>query len=143
MDWISQFGEDFKSTQNLTDSKKKRLINGVVKDIYVNYQQDEKLHHVRINFRLPVLQSVGEILRANYAVSKRLKSTLNSGITPVNTGAPNHPRSNLLHRSGMFSNDQSYEGRKFFLTLSVEKTLKLTPFRRSKLTPLRRSKLTP
>ena len=25
----------------------------------------------------------------------------------------------------------------------VEKTLKLTPFRRSKLTPLRRSKLTP
>ncbi|MDA0778336.1 MAG: hypothetical protein O3C19_04615 [Bacteroidetes bacterium] len=99
MDWIGQFGEDFKCTQNLTDSKKKRLINGVVKDIYVNYQQDEKLHHVRINFRLPVLQSVGEILRANYAVSKRSKTTLNLGLTPINTGAPDHPRSNLFHRN--------------------------------------------
>jgi DNA invertase Pin-like site-specific DNA recombinase len=120
MDWISQFGEDFKSTKNLTDSKKKRLINGVVKDIYVNFQQDEKLHHVRINFRLPVLQSVGEILRANYAVSKRRRNTLKSHQTIENTGAPNHPRSKLLHRSGMFSNDHSYEGRKFFLTLSVD-----------------------
>lgn len=54
-----------------------------------------------MNFRLPVLQSVGEILRVNYAVSKRHKNTFNSGLTPVNTGAPNHPRSKLLHRNAL------------------------------------------
>jgi hypothetical protein len=101
MDWISQFGEDFKNTQDLTDSKKKRLINGVVKDIQVNFKQDEKLHHVRINFRLPVLQSMGEILRANYAVSKRRRNTLKSHQTIENTGAPNHPRSSSFHRNAL------------------------------------------
>lgn len=69
----------------------------MLNDIYVNYRQDEKLHHIRINFRLCVLQKVGEILRANYAVSKRRKDTLNSGLTLENIGAPNHPRSALLH----------------------------------------------
>jgi hypothetical protein len=120
MDWISQFGVDFKNTQNLTDSKKRRLINGVVKDIYVSFNKDEKLHHVRINFRLPVLRSVGEILRANYAVTKRRINTLKSHQTIENTGAPNHPRSTLLYGNGIPSIVESCEGRKFFLTLSVD-----------------------
>jgi hypothetical protein len=69
----------------------------VVKDILVNYDQAKKLHRVHVNFRLPVFRSVGEILRADNAVLKRVGITPNKAETIKNTGAPNHPRSKLLH----------------------------------------------
>ena len=97
LDWIDQFGVEFNNTDNLSDTKKKRLINGVVKDILVNYDQAQKLHRVRVNFRLPVLRSVGEILRADNAVLKRVGIAPNKAETIENTGAPNHPRSKLFH----------------------------------------------
>lgn len=86
----------------------------------VNYDPVRKLHRVRANFRLPVLRSVGEILQAKDVVLKRVGITPNKAKTIENTGAPETVPSNLLHGSGMFSNDHSYEGRKFFLTLSVD-----------------------
>jgi hypothetical protein len=98
LDWINQFGEDFNATDNLRDNKKKRLINGVVKDILVNYDQAQKLHRVRVNFRLPVLRSVGEILRADNAVLKRVEITPNKAETNENTGAPECRRSAITLR---------------------------------------------
>ena len=98
MDWIDQFGEEFNATDNLSDTKKKRLINGVVKDILVNYDQAQKLHRVRVNFRLPVLRSVGEILRVDNAVLKRVGITPNKAETIENTGGSNHHRSKLFYR---------------------------------------------
>ena len=71
---------------------------GLVKDILLNDELAQKLHRVRVNFRLPVLRSVGEILRADNAVLKRVGITPNKAETIENTGAPNHPRSTLLHR---------------------------------------------
>ena len=50
---------------------------------------------------LSVLRSVGEILRANNAVLKRVGITPNMAETIENTGAPNHPRSRLLHRNAL------------------------------------------
>jgi hypothetical protein len=97
LDWIDQFGVEFNATDNLSDNKKKRLINGVVKDILVNYDQAQKLHRVRVNFRLPVLRSVGEILRADNAVLKRGGITPNKAETIENTGGSNHPRSSSFH----------------------------------------------
>ena len=98
LDWIDQFGNEFKATDNLSAPKKKQLVNGVVKDILVNYDQAQKLHRVRVNFRLPVLRSVGEILRANNAVLKRGGITPNMAETIENTGAPETVLSTLLHR---------------------------------------------
>ena len=111
---------EFNSTDNLSDTKRKRLINGVVKDILVNYNHAQKLHRVRVNFRLPVLRSVGEILRGNNAVLKRVGITPNKAENLEKTGAPETVPSTLLHCNKMFTNDQSYEGSKFFLTLSVD-----------------------
>jgi DNA invertase Pin-like site-specific DNA recombinase len=99
LDWIDQFGEEFNATDNLSNNKKKRLINGVVKDILVNYDPSQKLHRVRVNFRLPVLRSVGEILRADNAVWKRGGITPKVSQTPENTGAPETVPSTLLHRN--------------------------------------------
>ena len=98
LDWIDQFGEDFNATDNLSDNKKKRLINGVVKDILVNYDRPQKLHRVRVNFRLPVLRSVGEILRADNAVLKRVGITPNKAETIENTEAPETVPSLSFHR---------------------------------------------
>jgi DNA invertase Pin-like site-specific DNA recombinase len=96
-DWIDQFANEFTSTNNFTPEKKRHLVNGVVKDILVSYVQAQKLHRVRVNFRLPVLQSVGEILRANYAVFKRGAKSPKESQTLENTGAPETVRSALLH----------------------------------------------
>ena len=97
LDWIDQFGVEFNNTDNLSETKKKRLINGVVKDILVNYDQAQKLHRVRVNFRLPVLRSVGEILRADNAVLKRVGITPNKAETIENTGKPETVPSKLLN----------------------------------------------
>jgi hypothetical protein len=99
LDWIDQFGEEFNATNNLSDTKKKRLINGVVRDILVNYDPVRKLHRVRTNFRLPVLRRVGEILHAKATVLKRVGSTPNKAETIENTGAPEIVPSTLLHRN--------------------------------------------
>lgn len=98
-DWIDQFANEFASTNNFTPEKKKHLVNGVVKDILVNYDQAKKLHRVRVNFRLPVLRSVGEILRANNAVLKRGANSPKESQTLENTGAPETVRSALLYRN--------------------------------------------
>jgi hypothetical protein len=98
LDWIDQFGNEFNNTSQLSAPKKKQLINGVVKDILVNYDQAKKLHRVRVNFRLPVLRSVGEILGANNAVMKRGGITPNTAETIENTGAPETVLWKLLHR---------------------------------------------
>lgn len=97
LDWIDQFGVEFNSTDNLSDTKRKRLINGVVKDILVNYNHAQKLHRVRVNFRLPVLRSVGEILRGNNAVLKRVGITPNKAENLEKTGTPETVPSTLLH----------------------------------------------
>ncbi len=44
-----------------------------------------------------MLGSMGEILRADNAVLKRVGITPNKAKTFENTGAPNHPRSKLFH----------------------------------------------
>lgn len=101
-DWIDQFASEFTITNNFTPEKKRHLVNGVVKDILVNYDQAQKLHRVRVNFRLPVLRSVGEILRADNAVLKRGANSPKESQTLENTGAPETVRSALLHRSCLF-----------------------------------------
>jgi DNA invertase Pin-like site-specific DNA recombinase len=119
-DWIDQFASEFASTNNFTPEKKRHLVNRVVKDILVSYEQAQKLHRVRVNFRLPVLRSVREILRANNAVLKRGANSPKESQTLENTGAPETVRSALLHCGGMFSNVHSYEGNGFSLSLSVQ-----------------------
>jgi hypothetical protein len=71
----------------------------VVKDILLNYDQAQKLHHVRVNFRLPVLRSMGEILRADNAVLKRGVKSPKVSQTLENTGAPERGKSALLYRN--------------------------------------------
>ena len=101
LDWIDDFGADILSAKDLTDEEKKGIINAVVRDILVNYDQAEKRHHLRINFRLPVLSTLGGILKENDAVLKRGKNAVKiseSAESIDNTGAPKHHRSELLHR---------------------------------------------
>lgn len=65
----------------------------------MSYDQAQKLHRVRVNFRLPVLRSVGEILRANNAVLKRGANSPKESQTLENTGAPERGKSALLYRN--------------------------------------------
>lgn len=65
----------------------------------MNYDQAQKLHRVRVNFRLPVLRSVGEILHAKDTVLKRVGSTPNKAETIENKGAPETVPSKLFHRN--------------------------------------------
>jgi ribosomal protein L29 len=111
-DWIDQFANEFTSTNNFTPEKKRHLVNGVVKDILVSYDQAQKLHRVRVNFRLPVLRSVGEILRANNAVLKRGANSPKESQTLENTGAPETVRSALLYRKSIFSHAGFFYPRK-------------------------------
>ena len=100
LDWIDEFGADILSAKDLTDEEKKGIINAVVRDILVNYDQAEKRHHLRINFRLPVLSTLGGILKENDAVLKRGKNAVKiseSAESIDNTGAPEHHRSELLY----------------------------------------------
>ena len=97
----------------------------------MNYNHEQKLHHVRVNFRLPVLQSVGEILRTNNAILKR---GLNSSKEPKpleNVGAPDRGKSGLLDGNRLFSNGPSYAGMGFALSVSVDflsPTLWISPY---------------
>ena len=97
LNWIDDFGNQLNTANKLTDPEKKRIINSVVKDILVDYDQEEKLHHLRINFRLPVMSSVEGILRANDVVLKRGNNSTKMVQTIENTGAPERPRSALFH----------------------------------------------
>ncbi len=97
----------------------------MVKDILVNYDRPQKLHRVRVNFRLPVLRSVGEILRADNAVLKRVGITPNKAETIENTGAPETVPSKLLHGSGFVSNglhinSKDIQLNQYYLTLAVD-----------------------
>ena len=97
LDWIDEFGSQVAAAKDLTDINKKQFINSVVKDILVDYDQSEKLHHLRINFRLPVLASLGGILRENDVVLKRGRSSIKRAESIDNTVAPGLPKSALLH----------------------------------------------
>ncbi len=102
----------------------------------MNYDQAKKLHRVRVNFRLPVLRSVGEILGANNAVMKRVGITPNMAETIENTGAPETVLWKLLHRdkicsNGIHINGKDIEVNQYYLTLAVDyysATLWIAPY---------------
>jgi hypothetical protein len=126
LNWIDDFGNQLNTANKLTDPEKKRIINSVVKDILVDYDQEEKLHHLRINFRLPVMSSVEGILRANDVVLKRGNNSTKMVQTIENTGAPERPRSALFHSNETgsmvhpFHGDKDNNFNQFYLTLSVD-----------------------
>ena len=100
----------------------------------MGYNHSDKLHHLHMKFRLPVLRSVKEILYVNDITNIRGKKAQKSAISPVNTGAPNTVPSELLHGGEVLSKVHPYnskESNQFYLTLSVDyysATLWLTPY---------------
>jgi hypothetical protein len=134
LEWIEKFGAEFNAINPLSLKKRKRLINGVISNISVGYNHSDKLHHLHMKFRLPVLRSVKEILYVNDITNIRGKKAQKSAISPVNTGAPNTVPSELLHGGEVLSKVHPYnskESNQFYLTLSVDyysATLWLTPY---------------
>lgn len=44
-----------------TSTKKRIFLNNVIENIEVDYNEKEYLHHLRINFHLPVMRSIKEL----------------------------------------------------------------------------------
>jgi len=53
--WIDKYDENLESTDSYSDEQKKEFLNGVVKNIYVNFNSDENNHTIEIEFNLPIV----------------------------------------------------------------------------------------
>jgi DNA invertase Pin-like site-specific DNA recombinase len=119
-DWIDQFAKEFSTTQDLSNPQKRALINGVVKDVLVNYDQATKLHHVQVNFRLPVMCSLEEILLEQDDVLKRGRNSAKTARTLENTSLPERGKSALLHRDGILAIYPLFDQLDVHLAISVD-----------------------
>ena len=52
-----------KARTGLSNYKKKRFLYSVLDNIVVNYNASEELHHLRLNFRLPVMSDISSIFK--------------------------------------------------------------------------------
>ena len=86
----------------------------------VDYNQAQQLHHIRINFRLPVLRSVDDLLSTGMAITKRGGSPPESIPSRGIFGAPERGKSALLDGNRMFSNGHLFGGTDLFLSVSVD-----------------------
>ncbi len=67
----------------------------------VDYNQAQQLHHIRINFRLPVLRSVDDLISTGMAITKRGGGPLESISPRAISGAPERGKSALLDGNGL------------------------------------------
>jgi DNA invertase Pin-like site-specific DNA recombinase len=118
-DWIDQFGLEFAQAKDLSDVEKKALLTGVIRSLKVSYNSYDKLHTAKVNFKLPVLVSVRELLE-RCEIDRMNCSLPKTTGTPVNTGLPEKSKWDLLHSNGFGSNVFYSNGNHYYLTLCVE-----------------------
>jgi len=70
-DWIDRFSEEIKSKRELTEPLKKELLKTLIHKIMVEYDHNEMIHILTINFKIPVYVTPSK------EALKTSKSTLN------------------------------------------------------------------
>jgi len=75
MEWIDDFGRQLILNENMNDTEKKNLLSRILKDIIVTYDSKEKLHHLSINFKLPILTDIIDISNKNAGILDLKSST--------------------------------------------------------------------
>jgi hypothetical protein len=60
--WIELFGKHIQNSRDISKQFKKELLNVILESIIVDYNHDEKVHKLQINFKIPVhiINSNGE-----------------------------------------------------------------------------------
>lgn len=53
--WLDGFGAIIKKKEKIKDIQKKDFLSGILENIIVDYDYGEKLHKLKINFKLPVI----------------------------------------------------------------------------------------
>ncbi|MBX9853311.1 MAG: hypothetical protein K2X86_16320 [Cytophagaceae bacterium] len=53
--WLDWFGAIIKKKEKISDIEKKDFLSRILENIIVNYDYAEKLHKLKVNFKLPVL----------------------------------------------------------------------------------------
>jgi len=54
-DWVDNFSEHIKTQTNISDEMKKEFLKVIIDKITVNYDNENKLHLLNINFKIPVV----------------------------------------------------------------------------------------
>jgi len=79
-DWIETFGEHIKNQRELPDTLKKQVLDTVLDFISVDYDWEEKVHRLKIHFKLPVFQLGNGMKNGKmdkYLISKPLETPVN------------------------------------------------------------------
>ena len=53
--WFDNFSEHIKNQNDITDEMKKEFLKVVIDSITVNYDKENKLHLLNINFKIPLV----------------------------------------------------------------------------------------
>ena len=86
-EWIDIFGGHIRNQRELPDNLKKQVLDKVLDFIWVDYDWNEKVHRLKIHFKLPVFHPVNGMKNEKldkYFISKPLE-------TPVNQSDQNTP----------------------------------------------------
>jgi predicted nucleic acid-binding Zn-ribbon protein len=63
LEWIDEFGLHLSQNQDMSLRNKKNLLKLILKNIIVDHNPETNLHHLKINFKLPVLTDFNSILK--------------------------------------------------------------------------------
>ena len=79
-EWIDIFGDHIRNQRGIPDTLKKQVLDTVLDFISVDYDWGEKVHRLKIHFKLPVFQ-LGNGMRKGkvdkYFISKHLETPVN------------------------------------------------------------------
>lgn len=79
-DWIETFGEHIRNQRGIPDTLKKQVLDTVLDFISVDYDWGEKVHRLKIHFKLPVFQPVIGVKNGKsdkYLISKPQETPVN------------------------------------------------------------------
>ena len=90
-DWIDTFGNFIKNQRDISDNLKKRLLKAVIDFIVVDYDTIEKVHRLKVQFKIPVFQKVKEKNDKN-----RVFDSFKSLIKSIDQNSPVHNYSTVI-----------------------------------------------
>jgi len=79
-EWIDIYGDHIRNQRNIPDSLKKQVLETVLDFISVDYDWGEKVHRLKIHFKLPVFQPVNNVRKEKSGkclISKPQKTPVN------------------------------------------------------------------
>jgi len=83
-DWVDEFGDEIRSKKDIPDVKKKEVLKNIIHNIIVNYDHQNKVHLLNINFRIPVVVGdVGSSKTTRIVVNQPNRGRMSKNQTPT------------------------------------------------------------